>query len=60
MAQTELILGLSYLLVFVPGGLALALKRADPLAKRIGSSAETYYHPKETSSRTLEEYKRQF
>jgi hypothetical protein len=59
-AQTQIVLTLSYLLVFAPGRLVLLIKGADPLAKSLTGNAETYYLPTEESGTTLEEYKRQF
>jgi hypothetical protein len=60
MAQTQIVLTLSYLLVFAPGRLALLIKGSDPLAKSLKGNAESYYQAKEESGTTLEEYKRQF
>jgi hypothetical protein len=43
-AITWFILGVVFLLIFVPGRLLLALRRRDPLARRPDPAAATYWH----------------
>ena len=59
-AQTQVVLSLSYLVVFGPGRLALALRHADPLTKRFPDPAASYYAPKEPTPIDLEPYLKQF
>ncbi|MBN1425476.1 hypothetical protein JXA88_13060 [Candidatus Fermentibacteria bacterium] len=58
--QTQLVMTLSYLCVFGPGRLVLALGKADPLAKRFPDPASTFYAPKEPSPTEITAYFKQF
>lgn len=58
--QTQLVLALSYLLVFGPGKLILVLRGADPLQKAFPDPSPSLYHPKEPSPEDMGSYTRQF
>jgi len=57
--QTEIVMTLSYFMVFGPGRFGLLMARSDPLTKRL-SDAESLYSPKTESPSDVESYKQQF
>ena len=58
--QTQIVLAISYFLVFGPGRLVIALRRADPLAKRFPGEASTFYGAKEAPPTDMAAYLKQF
>ncbi|MCU0612112.1 MAG: hypothetical protein MUE60_10030 [Candidatus Eisenbacteria bacterium] len=59
-AQTQLVLALSYFLVFGPGRLVIVLRRLDPLAKRFPDPGSTFYAGKDESPTDMAAYLKQF
>lgn len=59
-AQTQLVLALSYFLVFGPGRLVIAFRKADPLAKKFPDSAASFYTAKDPCPTDIAPYLKQF
>ena len=57
--QTEIVMTLSYFIIFGPGRLGLFIARSDPLAKRL-PDGDSLYSLKMENPMDMESYKQQF
>lgn len=58
--MTRVILGIVFVVIFVPAGLILRLLRKDPLSMRFDPRAETYWHDRSKDKPAPEQMERMF